>query len=147
MHLPALRFGTPYESLEKTPLVHFLTGELVAEVSQTGGAMLSRDLRHAQRARESLRAIDPLEMVRRLKKAGSLYAEAALPVGDSQQTPEDFVRQQSATTGLPETLCRANMQKNLLCFQIWIACLMLSLAVFQWKFCLRVGDGRNVVSS
>lgn len=48
MHLPALRFGTPYESLEKTPLVHFLTGELVAEVSQTGGAMLSRDLRHAQ---------------------------------------------------------------------------------------------------
>ena len=113
MHLPALRFGTPYESLEKTPLVHFLTGELVAEVSQTGGAMLSRDLRHAQRARDSLRAIDPLEIVRRLKKAGSLYAEAALPVGDSQQTPEDFVRQQSATTGLPETLCRANMQKNL----------------------------------
>jgi acyl-CoA reductase-like NAD-dependent aldehyde dehydrogenase len=32
-------------------------------------------------------------------------------LGDSSQTPDDFVRQQSATTGLPEHMCRKNMDK------------------------------------
>ena len=27
-------------------------------------------------------------------------------------TPDDFVRAQSGTTGIPERLCRANMKKN-----------------------------------
>jgi acyl-CoA reductase-like NAD-dependent aldehyde dehydrogenase len=34
-------------------------------------------------------------------------------VGDTKQSPDDFVKCQSATTGLPESLCRANMQKNM----------------------------------
>ena len=29
------------------------------------------------------------------------------------QTPDEFVRAQSATTGIPERLCRANMKKNM----------------------------------
>ena len=36
MHLTAFRFGKPYESLERNKLVHFMTGEPVAEVSQVG---------------------------------------------------------------------------------------------------------------
>ena len=43
MHLPAYRFGKPYESLERETLVHFLTGEKIAEVSQVGGAIVGRD--------------------------------------------------------------------------------------------------------
>ena len=113
IHLPALRFGKPYESLERTKLVHFITGEPVAEVSQIGGAMLGRDMQKASRAREALLAIDPEEIVERLQTAGNLYAHGTLPMGDGRQSPEDFVKQQSATTGLPESLCRANMQKNL----------------------------------
>ena len=38
--------------------------------------------------------------------------ETTLPLGDGTQTPEQFVRMQSATTGLPEHMCRANMKKN-----------------------------------
>ena len=34
-----------------------------------------------------------------------------LPVGEDSQTRDDFVRQQSATTGLPEHMCRKNMDK------------------------------------
>jgi acyl-CoA reductase-like NAD-dependent aldehyde dehydrogenase len=60
-----------------------------------------------------LLAIDPEEIVERLQTAGNLYAHGTLTVGDSKQSPDDFVKQQSATTGLPESLCRANMQKNL----------------------------------
>ena len=46
------------------------------------------------------------------KKAGELFAKAELPLGDGTQTPEQFVRMQSATTGLPEHMCRFNMEKN-----------------------------------
>jgi len=113
MHLPAYRFGKPYESLERDTLVHFLTGEKIAEVSQVGGAIVGRDLQKAGQARAALLAIDPEEIVERLQTAGNLYAHGTLTVGDTKQSPDDFVKQQSATTGLPETLCRANMQKNM----------------------------------
>ena len=36
---------------------------------------------------------------------------AELPAGDGSQTPDEFVRYQSATTGLPEHMCRQNMEK------------------------------------
>jgi len=113
MHLPAWRFGKPYESLERETLVHFLSGEPVAEVSQVGGAIVGRDLQKAAQARRALLAIDPEDIVERLQTAGNLYAHGTLTVGDSRQSPDDFVAQQSATTGLPESLCRANMQKNM----------------------------------
>jgi acyl-CoA reductase-like NAD-dependent aldehyde dehydrogenase len=47
-----------------------------------------------------------------LKRAAELYEHGTLPMGDGQQTPDDFVHQQSASTGLPEHMCRANMAKN-----------------------------------
>ena len=47
-----------------------------------------------------------------VKKAGELYAKAELPLGDGTQTPDQFARMQSATTGLPEHMCRFNMEKN-----------------------------------
>ncbi|MFM8579775.1 MAG: aldehyde dehydrogenase family protein, partial [Planctomycetaceae bacterium] len=112
MHLPAWRFGKPYESIERDTLVHFLTGEPVAEVSQVGGALVGRDLQKARRAREALLAIDPENVVERLQTAGNLYSSGTVAVGGVPQSPADFVKQQSATTGLPESLCRANMQKN-----------------------------------
>jgi acyl-CoA reductase-like NAD-dependent aldehyde dehydrogenase len=113
MHLPAWRFGKPYESIERDTLVHFLTGEPVAEVSRVGGALVGRDLQKAQQARRALLALDPEDVVERLQTAGNLYANGTVTVGDTKQTPDDFVKQQSATTGLPESLCRANMQKNM----------------------------------
>ncbi len=33
-------------------------------------------------------------------------------MGDGTQSPEEFARAQSASTGLPERMCRANMKKN-----------------------------------
>ena len=113
MLLSPLRFGRPYDSLEREKLVHFLTGEQVAEVGQVGGAIVARDLQKGVKARAALLALDPEDVVERLQTAGNLYAHGTLSVGDAKQSPEDFVKQQSATTGLPESLCRANMQKNL----------------------------------
>ncbi len=112
LNLPVLRWGKPYDSLEKDTLVHFLTGEPVAKISQANGGLVERDMRKAPQAREALRSLSCQELIERLKKAADLYVNGTLPLGDSQQTPADFVHAQSATTGLPESLCRGNMQKN-----------------------------------
>ena len=47
-----------------------------------------------------------------LGKAADLYEHGTLPMGDGRQSPDDFVHQQSASTGMPEHMCRANMSKN-----------------------------------
>ena len=52
------------------------------------------------------------ELVSMMKKAAGFYKDATLPMGDGVQSPDDFARQQSASTGLPEHMCKANMAKN-----------------------------------
>ena len=111
IHFPVLRWGEPYTSLEVDQVVHFATGEPVAEVSQANAGLVARDMRHAQRAREVLRQISSTELLKMIKEAAALFTSSALPLGDDTQTPDEFVRQQSATTGLPEHMCRMNMEK------------------------------------
>jgi len=112
IEIPLLRWGQPYDSLEKDTVVHFETGEELARVSRANPGIVERDLKKAARAREALRAIPIRDLLGIVKKAGELYMSADLPLGDGVQTPADFARMQSATTGLPEHMCRANMEKN-----------------------------------
>src|SRR6266508_2371862 len=112
LHLPVLRWGSPYESLEKDEVVHFSTGEPMAVVSRANGGLIQRDARKAQRARDVLRATSIDELIALAGKAGELYSTATLPMGSGTQSPDEFVRAQSASTGLPERMCRANMKKN-----------------------------------
>src|SRR5947208_14153013 len=93
-------------------VVHCRKGVPRAEVSRANAGLVERDMRHAPRAREVLREIPIAELIRMVKKAADLYTSAELPLGDGTQTPDQFVRMQSATTGLPEHMCRFNMQKN-----------------------------------
>ena len=113
LNLPVLRWGQPYTCMDVDEVVHFQTGEPIAKVSRANGGLIQRDMRRAQRAREALREIPIDDLIDRVKRAGELYATAELPMGDGVQTPDAFVRAQSATTGLPERLCRANMKKNM----------------------------------
>jgi acyl-CoA reductase-like NAD-dependent aldehyde dehydrogenase len=111
IHFPVLRWGEPYESLEVERVVHFDSGEEIAEVSQANAGLIARDMRKAQRARDALREVPAAELLRMVQEAGELFMNADLPLGDQMQGPAQFVRQQSATTGLPEHMCRANMAK------------------------------------
>jgi len=112
LHLPVLRWGQPYTSMDVDPVVHFATGEPIARVSRANAGLIQRDMRRAAGARAVLRDIPIDELITRIGKAGELYMTAALPTGDGTQTPDEFVRAQSASTGLPERMCRANMKKN-----------------------------------
>jgi acyl-CoA reductase-like NAD-dependent aldehyde dehydrogenase len=112
LHLPVLRWGQPYTSMDVDTVLHFSTGEPIAQVSRANGGLIQRDMRKAHRAREVLREIPIEELLTRAGAAGDLYMSATLPMGDGTQSPDEFVRAQSASTGLPERLCRANMKKN-----------------------------------
>src|SRR5437667_5926680 len=110
--IPVLRWGQPYESLELDNVSHFITGETLARVSQANPGLLAKDMKQAQRARNVLREIPIRQLIQMMKQAADLYKDATLAMGDGQQSPDDFARQQSASTGLPEHMCKANMSKN-----------------------------------
>ena len=112
LQLPVLRWGEPYTSMDVDTVAHFRTGEPIAKVSRANGGLIQRDMRKAQRARDVLRDIPIDDLIARAGVAGDLYMDATLPMGNGTQSPDDFVRAQSASTGLPERLCRANMKKN-----------------------------------
>jgi acyl-CoA reductase-like NAD-dependent aldehyde dehydrogenase len=112
INLPVLRWGQPYTSMDIDTVVHFASGEPIAKVSRANGGLIRRDARHAERARDVLRQIPTDELIDRVGSAGELYMNGTLPMGDGTQTADEFVHAQSASTGLPERMCRANMKKN-----------------------------------
>ena len=57
-------------------------------------------MRLAERARQVLTEIPISDLIAMMKKAGDHYLNDTLPMGDGEQTPDDFARQQSASTGL-----------------------------------------------
>ncbi len=112
LDIPVIRWGQPYESLETSEVIHFETGEPIARIGQAGGGIVSRDLRNAHKAREVLRQFSCEELIERVGRAADYFENDTLPLGSGEQSPSDFVHQQSASTGLPEHMCRANRQKN-----------------------------------
>ena len=54
LEIPVIRWGKPYESLQKDPVVHFETGETLCTVHQANGGLIQMDVRKSQRARDVL---------------------------------------------------------------------------------------------
>lgn len=111
LHLPLLRAGRPYRSADAAVLAHAATGEPVAEVSQANPGLVARDLAAARPRQRALAAVPAAELVAIAGRAARLFLEAELPAGDDGQSPGDYLRQLAATTGMPESLGRANMDK------------------------------------
>ena len=111
LHIPLLRNGEPYRSLDLAPVPHHRTRELFVEISQANAGLIRRDLRDQELGRRKLSKFSTAELVDICSRAAEHFASSALPLGDDTQKPEDYVRQVSATTGLPHSLARRNMQK------------------------------------
>jgi acyl-CoA reductase-like NAD-dependent aldehyde dehydrogenase len=111
LHVPILRGGAPYRSLDTIRTPHYRTREPFVEISQANVGLIRRDLRHQQEARAILAGFGAKELYGICSRAAGLFAESSLPLGDSAQSAEDYVRQVSATTGLPNVMVRRNMQK------------------------------------
>jgi acyl-CoA reductase-like NAD-dependent aldehyde dehydrogenase len=111
IHIPILRHGEPYKSLDVARVPHHQTRELFVEISQANAGLIRRDLRDQRQAREKLAALPTAELIAICALAAEIFRNASLPLGDELQTSEDYVRQVSATTGMPYVLARRNLDK------------------------------------
>ena len=108
--IPLLRHGRPYKSLATVQVADLRDGEPVAEVSQANPGLIARDL--GRRAgRSPLAEMSTSELVALCADAARRLVEDDLPLGNSLQGPEDYLRQLASTTGLPEVMGRRNLEK------------------------------------
>ena len=93
-HLPALRRGVPYRSLDTNEVLNHRTGQAMAVVSQVNAGILRKDLARVGQAREALRKFSTAELIAISAKAGELFLEGTLPLGDGghMQSADDYVR-------------------------------------------------------
>ncbi len=110
-HLPVLRQGREYRSLNTYTMPHVETGEPVATVSQANRGLIARDMADADANKQALERLGVREILDMCARAARAFMDDTLPLGDDTQSPEQYVRQLSSTTGMPEALCRANMAK------------------------------------
>ncbi len=111
IHIPLLRGGRPYRSLSTVELTDVRTGEPVAEVSQANAGLIARDLANARQKRKVVAEPTISELIEICRRAAQPFLYDELPVGDTSQSPGDYLRQLSSTTGLPETLGQRNAAK------------------------------------
>ncbi|HEX8145446.1 MAG TPA: aldehyde dehydrogenase family protein [Pyrinomonadaceae bacterium] len=90
---------------------HHRTGEVFVEVSQANSGLIRRDLLDQETARAALSKFSCAELLAICARAAEYFALEELPLGDETQTPEDYVRQVSATTALPFVMVRRNLSK------------------------------------
>lgn len=110
-HIPILRGGEPYRSLTVKVLEDVATGEPVAEISQANPGLIGRDIELTHERQRLLGNLRVEELLGICRAAAQQFTHGTLPIGDETQTPEDYIRQLSATTGMPQSLARANMAK------------------------------------
>lgn len=109
LHIPILRLGQPYESVEKAPLVHHATGEPFAQVSQANSGLVRRDI--VQMTDDVLERFTVAELFEMCKRAAELFLHETLSIGDQPQSFDDYVNQLSSSTGMPISYCRNNAAK------------------------------------
>ena len=62
-HLPALRRGKPYESLDKIEVVDHRTGQSMATVSQVNAGIIRKDLAKIGEARAALKKFSVAQLI------------------------------------------------------------------------------------
>ncbi len=112
-HLPALRLGVPYASLDRAPVKDYRTGATLAHLSLVNAGVIRKDLPRMAGARGILKRFTLDRLLEICRSAGDLFLHSRLPLGDlgDSQSPTDYVRALSATSGLPHVLVRGNMAK------------------------------------
>ena len=111
IHIPILRAGRSYRSLNTVRVPHIKTGEPLVEVSQANRGLIAKDLVDIALQKDALGKRPIAEMISICKAAARLFATATLPLDRTEQSPTDYIQQVSGTTGLPEALCQQNLLK------------------------------------
>jgi len=113
VHIPVLRRGKPYESLDQATIPDHRTGGVLATVSHANTGIIRKDLARIDESRAALKKYSVGQLVDIAAKAGELFLSAILPVGEKghAQSPADYIRTLSSSSGLPHVMVRRNMAK------------------------------------
>jgi hypothetical protein len=111
LHFPILRKGEPYQSVDVIRTPHHQTREMFVEISQANTGLIRRDLLDQHSPKAALERFSVQELMDICARAGEEFLHGTLTLGDTPQTPEDYVKQLSATTGMPYVMVRRNMKK------------------------------------
>lgn len=90
---------------------HHATGAPFVEVSQANTGLIRRDLAQQTAMRAALTRVPTKRLIEITRDAAGIYLTDTLPLGDSQQTPDDYVAQVSATTGMPHAMVRRHLTR------------------------------------
>jgi acyl-CoA reductase-like NAD-dependent aldehyde dehydrogenase len=112
-HIPALRRGRPYESLDTVEVKDFRTGEIKAVVSQVNAGIVRKDLGRVAEAQAALKKFSVAQLIEMCAQAGEHFLNGTLPLGGKghTQSPQQYVETLSSTSGLPHVMVRRNMDK------------------------------------
>ena len=112
-HIPVLRLGRSYESLDQIEVKDHRTGEVKVTMSSVNAGIARKDLQKLSTARAALKKFSCAQLIELCAKAGDLFVNGTLPLGDKghTQSPQEYVTTLSATSGLPHVMVRRNMQK------------------------------------
>ena len=114
LHLPILRWGVPYRSVNQVVTPHFRTREPFVSMSQANIGLIRRDLLKQGEARATLQRIPVADLIAMANRAADHFLNDTLPLdpeSGTTQTPQEYIEQVSATTGMPFSNVRRNMMK------------------------------------
>lgn len=112
-HIPVIRLGRNYESLDKVEIKNHSTGASIATVSSVNAGIIRKDLKKIGEARAALKRFTVKQLIELSAKAGDLFLNGTLPFGDKghTQTPQQYIETLSLTSGLPHVMVKRNMNK------------------------------------
>src|SRR5215467_9184948 len=81
LHIPILRHGREYKSLDVVQVQHHRTREPFVEISQANPGLIRRDLLNQQAARRTLAEIGSAELLRICGRAAKYFLNESLSIG------------------------------------------------------------------
>jgi hypothetical protein len=112
-HIPALRRGRAYESLDQVQITDHRNGAPLVTISQVNAGIIRKDLARIGESRAALKKLTTAQLLDISAKAGELFLNGTLPLGDKghTQSARQYIETLSATSGLPYVMVRRNMAK------------------------------------
>jgi hypothetical protein len=80
-HIPVLRRGRPYESLDKSNVTDCRTGAVLATVSQVNAGIIRKDLGKFSESRAALKNFSVTQLLEICAKAAAQFLHGSLPLG------------------------------------------------------------------
>ncbi len=108
-HIPVLRLGEEYHSLDTVELESAAGNAVYTHTANPG--LIRRDILNLEKSKAALEAVPAETLADYCEAAAELFLHEELPVGNSTQSPQQYIESLSALTKLPHTLVKMNMGK------------------------------------